>query len=53
MTQDRAEQDQGLSWVFEGERRRLLAFIRRRIPAELDAEDLLQDVFVSLWKPTG
>src|SRR5215472_7641514 len=48
MTQDRAEQDQRLSWAFETERRRLLAFIRRRIPAEIDAEDLLQDVFYEL-----
>ena len=48
MTQDRAEQDQHLSWVFEVERRRLLAFIRRRIPDEIDAEDLLQDVFYEL-----
>jgi RNA polymerase sigma factor (sigma-70 family) len=48
MTQDRAEQDQRLSWAFELERRRLLAFIRRRIPDEIDAEDLLQDVFYEL-----
>ncbi len=48
MTQDRAEQNQRLSWVFERERRRLLAFIRRRIPNEIDAEDLLQDVFYEL-----
>ncbi len=48
MTQDRAEQDQRLSSVFEQERRRLLAFIRRRIPEEIDAEDLLQDVFYEL-----
>lgn len=48
MTQDRAEQDQRLSWAFESERRRLLAFIRRRIPDEIDAEDLLQDVFFEL-----
>jgi RNA polymerase sigma factor (sigma-70 family) len=48
MIQDRAEQDQRLSWVFESERRRLLAFIRRRIPDEIDAEDLLQDVFYEL-----
>ena len=48
MTQDRAEQDQRLSWAFEQERRRLLAFIRRRIPDEIDAEDLLQDVFYEL-----
>jgi RNA polymerase sigma factor (sigma-70 family) len=48
MTQDRAEQDQRLSWTFERERRRLLAFIRGRIPDEIDAEDLLQDVFYEL-----
>ncbi len=48
MTQDRAEQDQRLSWAFEKERRRLLAFIRRRVPEEIDAEDLLQDVFYEL-----
>lgn len=48
MTQDRTEQDQRLSWAFERERRRLLAFIRRRIPDEIDAEDLLQDVFCEL-----
>jgi RNA polymerase sigma factor (sigma-70 family) len=48
MTEDRAEQDQRLSWDFERERGRLLAFIRRRIPDEVDAEDLLQDVFYEL-----
>ncbi len=48
MTQERAAQDQRLSWVFENERRRLLAFIRRRIPDEIDAEDLLQEVFYEL-----
>src|ERR1700728_5076319 len=48
MTRDRTEQDQRLSSSFESERRRLLAFIRRRIPGEVDAEDLLQDVFFEL-----
>jgi RNA polymerase sigma factor (sigma-70 family) len=48
MTQDRTEQDQRLASAFERERRRLLAFIRRRIPDEIDAEDLLQDVFYEL-----
>src|SRR5262245_29040885 len=48
MTEDHAEQDQRLSWAFESEKRRLLAFIRRRIPDEIDAEDLLQDVFYEL-----
>jgi RNA polymerase sigma factor (sigma-70 family) len=44
----RAEQDQRLSSAFERERARLLSFIRRRIPDEIDAEDLLQDVFYEL-----
>lgn len=44
----RAEQDRRLSGTFEKERRRLLAFIRSRIPDEVDAEDLLQDVFFEL-----
>jgi RNA polymerase sigma factor (sigma-70 family) len=48
MTENRAEQDRRLSLAFENERRRLLAFIRRRIPDEIDAEDLLQDVFCEL-----
>jgi RNA polymerase sigma factor (sigma-70 family) len=48
MTRDRSEQNQSLSLTFENERRRLLAFIRRRIPEPFDAEDLLQDVFYEL-----
>lgn len=48
MTQDRAEQDRRLSSVFSTERNRLLAFIRRRLPDEIDAEDILQDVFCEL-----
>ena len=48
MASDQWEQNQRLSGVFERERRRLLAYIRRRIPAEVDAEDLLQDVFYEL-----
>ena len=48
MASDQWEQNQRLSRVFERERRRLLAYIRRRIPAEIDAEDLLQDVFYEL-----
>lgn len=48
MTQDRAGQNQRLSGIFESERRRLLAFIRSRIPDEYDAEDLAQDVFSEL-----
>ena len=48
MASDQWEQNQRLSGVFERERRRLLAYIRRHIPAEIDAEDLLQDVFYEL-----
>ena len=48
MTQDQAEQNQRLSRAFGLERRRLLAYIRRRIPDQIDAEDLLQDVFCEL-----
>lgn len=48
ITQDRAAQDRTLSLAFENERSRLLAFIRRRIPQRIDAEDLLQDVFCEL-----
>jgi hypothetical protein len=53
MTQDRAEQDQRLSWAFESERRRLLAFIRRRIPMKSMPKIFCKTFFVSLWKPTG
>ena len=48
MTSEQSEQNERLSDVFAGERRRLLAFIRRRLPDEYDAEDLLQDVFCEL-----
>jgi RNA polymerase sigma factor (sigma-70 family) len=48
MTNDQSEQNERLSDVFAGERRRLLAYIRRRLPDEVDAEDLLQDVFCEL-----
>ncbi len=48
MNQDRVEQDQRLASAFERKRRRLLTFIRRGIPDEIDAEDLLQDVFYEL-----
>ena len=53
MTQDRAEQDQRLLWAFETEKRRLLAFIRRRIPDEIVPKTFYKTFFMSLWKPTG
>jgi RNA polymerase sigma factor (sigma-70 family) len=42
------EQDQRLSEVVKLERARLKSFIRRRVPDERDAEDILQDVFYEL-----
>jgi RNA polymerase sigma factor (sigma-70 family) len=43
-----SEQDQRISAVVELERSRLGNFIRRRVPDERDAEDILQDVFYEL-----
>lgn len=42
------EQDQRISEVVKLERARLKNFIRRRVPDERDAEDILQDVFYEL-----
>lgn len=41
-------QDQRISEVVERERARLRNFIRRRVPDERDAEDIVQDVFYEL-----
>jgi RNA polymerase sigma factor (sigma-70 family) len=43
-----AEQDRRISEAIEREQSRLRNFIRRRVPGELDAEDILQDVFFEL-----
>ena len=43
-----AEQDRRLSEAFEREKRRLRNFIRQRVPDDIDAEDILQDVFSEL-----
>jgi RNA polymerase sigma factor (sigma-70 family) len=43
-----AEQDQQISEAVEQEQTRLRNFIRRRVPDEGDAEDILQDVFYEL-----
>jgi RNA polymerase sigma factor (sigma-70 family) len=43
-----AEQNRLLEETVQRERRRLLEFIRRRIPQEEDPEDVLQDVFAEL-----
>jgi RNA polymerase sigma factor (sigma-70 family) len=43
-----AEQDQRVSEAFGREQGRLRNFIRRRVPDEAEAEDILQDVFYEL-----
>lgn len=43
-----AEQNRLLEETIQRERRRLLEFIRKRIPQEEDPEDVLQDVFTEL-----
>lgn len=42
------EQDRQIADVIAKERQRLRSFIRRRVPNDEDAEDLLQDVFYEL-----
>jgi RNA polymerase sigma factor (sigma-70 family) len=42
------EQDRQIADVIARERPRLRSFIRRRVPNDADAEDLLQDVFFEL-----
>ena len=42
------EQDESIAEVVSRERNRLRNFIRRRVPDETDAEDILQDVFYEL-----
>ncbi|MGA2536652.1 MAG: RNA polymerase sigma factor [Terracidiphilus sp.] len=42
------EQDRQISEVIAGERNRLRNFIRKRVPNEADAEDLLQEVLYEL-----
>lgn len=42
------EQDRQIQAAYQKERRRLLDFIRKRVPVEADAEDILQDVFSEL-----
>src|ERR1700679_1479008 len=43
-----AEQDHRIAEVLKREQARLRNFIRRRVPDEGDAEDILQDVFYEL-----
>ena len=42
------EQDQRIADVVKREQSRLRNFIRRRVPDQRDAEDILQDVFYEL-----
>jgi RNA polymerase sigma factor (sigma-70 family) len=43
--QERQSADRQISAIIADERSRLLSFIRRRVPNQADAEDLLQEVF--------
>src|ERR1035437_9007467 len=43
-----AEQNQSIGQVVQQEQKRLLDFIRKRVPSQEDAEDILQDVFYQL-----
>ncbi|QNE41680.1 sigma-70 family RNA polymerase sigma factor [Hymenobacter sp. NBH84] len=45
---DAGHQDRQIQQAVREQRARLLAFIRRRIPDEAEAEDVLQDVFAEL-----
>jgi len=48
MTATTTGQDRQIQEAVQEQRTRLLAFIRRRVPDEADAEDILQDVFGEL-----
>jgi len=43
-----AEQNQSIGEVVQKEQKRLFDFIRKRVPSEEDAQDILQDVFFQL-----
>lgn len=43
-----AEQDEQISRTVNQERKRLLNFIRKRVPSDEEAEDIMQDVFYQL-----
>lgn len=47
-SRDMSKLNESISAVFARERDRLRGFIRRRVPAPADAEDILQDVFYEL-----
>jgi len=43
-----AQKDETIRNTFQQEQKRLLEFIRKRVPGKADAEDILQDVFYQL-----
>ncbi|HEX4037214.1 MAG TPA: RNA polymerase sigma factor [Acidobacteriaceae bacterium] len=45
---EQTEQDRRISAVVTAQRSRLQNFIRRRVPTDADAEDILQDIFTRL-----
>jgi RNA polymerase sigma factor (sigma-70 family) len=47
-----AAQEESIRQTVKKERKRLFDFIRRRVPNEADAEDILQDVFYQLVSST-
>lgn len=48
MTEQDFEQDRRISEIIAGERSRLRNFIRRRVPDDADAEDIVQEVWYEL-----
>lgn len=42
------QEKERISNVYKEERRRLLGYIRNRVPADIEAEDILQDIFYQL-----
>ena len=48
-----ADQNEHLSRAIEREGKRLLNFIRKRVPDEAIVEDIQQDVFTNSSKPIG
>lgn len=49
---EQTEQDRRISAVVAAQRSRLRNFIRRRVPTDADAEDILQDIFTQLVEAT-
>jgi len=46
-------QNESIRQTVEKERKRLLEFIRKRVPSQEDAEDVLQEIFMQLWRNPG